>query len=167
MGKPEDMHTWFFVYDEYMKRDDVVEKKESEKHQSQQQSSGLNNNSKQSQPISQANHQPQHQQYNMNRGGGMMNRGSASVPNLDENVPKKILPTPPNYKSSNQHPQSAQHSINSHQSQHHQQQYAGKEVNNPYLNGQSLPNQNALPHNNASHQHQLYSYCIVDVVVDD
>lgn len=154
MGKPEDMHTWFFVYDEYMRRDDVADKKESEKHQSHQQSSGLNNNSKQTLSTSQTNHQPQHQQYNMNRGGGMINRGSASVPNLDDNVPKKMSPTPTSYKSSNQHNQSAQHSINNHHPQHHQQQYAGKEVN-PFLNGQSLPNQNALPHDNASHLHKF------------
>lgn len=161
MGKPEDMHTWFFVYDEYMRRDDAMEKKETPKPQPHQQSSGLNNNPKQAHPTSLANHQPQHQQYGMNR-GGMVNQGSKSVPNLDNNVPntnetwpKKMSPPPPNYKNATQHPQSAQqkpHSLSNHHPQHHQQQYAGKEVN-PYPNGQSLPNQNALHHNSASHQH--------------
>ena len=155
------MHTWFFVYDEYMKRDESQEERtelEKQQHPQQQQVAGLNNNTKQAQPpqppipTQQRQH---HHQYGMSIGGAMNNRsGSASVPtNLDNNGTSRNSP-PPNYKTASQQ-QSAQHVSN------HQQQYAGKEVNS-FPNGQSLSNpsldKNTLHHHNnhAALQHNYH-----------
>lgn len=149
-GKPEDMHTWFFVYDEYMKRDETenkdLEKQQQHHHQQQQQQhqnvSSLNNNIKTAvaPPLQHEHHHPnQHLQQNHQygasnaRGGAMTGRlESRSVPNLDNNASRGNTvspPPPPNYTSATQQikQQSAQHLSNHHTQ--HPQQYAGKNVN--------------------------------------
>ena len=149
-GKPEDMHTWFFVYDEYMKRDETenkdLEKQQQHHHQQQQQQhqnvSSLNNNIKTAvaPPLQHEHHHPnQHSQQNHQygasnvRGGAMTGRlESRSVPNLDNNASRGNTvspPPPPNYTSATQQikQQSAQHLSNHHTQ--HPQQYAGKNVN--------------------------------------
>ena len=154
------MHTWFFVYDEYMKRDETenkdIEKQQQHHHQQQQQQhqnvSSLNNNIKTAvaPPLQHEHHHPnQHLQQNHQygasnvRGGAMTGRlESRSVPNLDNNASRGNTvspPPPPNYTSATQQikQQSAQHLSNHHTQ--HPQQYAGKNVS-MYLNGQSLFN---------------------------
>ena len=153
-GKPEDMHTWFFVYDEYMKRDDPenkdVEKQQHHQQQQQQQHQnvsslnnnkmveGWNNNKTPVAPPLHHHHPNQHFQQNPQygatnaRGGAMTGRlESRSVPNLDNNASRENTaspPPPPNYTSATQQlkQQSAQHLSNHHTQ--HPQQYAGKNV---------------------------------------
>ena len=148
------MHTWFFVYDEYMKRDDPENKdveKQQHHHQQQQQQhqnvsslnnnkmvEGWNNNKTPVAPPLHHHHPNQHFQQNPQygatnaRGGAMTGRlESRSVPNLDNNASRENTaspPPPPNYTSATQQlkQQSAQHLSNHHTQ--HPQQYAGKNV---------------------------------------